>query len=145
MIASCHEQLLMRLRRCQASSNYLSLQVCCSRQRVGWDFPIEHQTQFKIKQQVIASATITCTRMMSSILDSLTSTCPRVNAENEHGIQRIVGLLVFGNFFLTADKLILHHLLLRCYVDNSNTCSDSKFSTEGSPYNWSCQACKNGK
>merc|ERR1719234_688625 len=29
-----------------------------------------------------------------------------------------------------------------CYVDDSNSCSDSKFSTEGSPYNWSCQACR---
>merc|ERR1712037_250723 len=29
-----------------------------------------------------------------------------------------------------------------CYVDDSNTCSDSKFSTEGSPYNWSCKACE---
>ena len=81
------------------------MQICCSRQRVSWDFPIKDQTQ----QQVIANATTTCTRMMSSILVSLTLTCPRVNAENEHGIQRIVGFLVFGNFFLTADKLILYH------------------------------------
>jgi len=28
-----------------------------------------------------------------------------------------------------------------CYVDDSNTCSDSKVSNYGSPYNWSCQAC----
>merc|ERR1711971_1059362 len=28
-----------------------------------------------------------------------------------------------------------------CYVKNSNTCSDSKLSAQGFPYNWSCQAC----
>merc|ERR1711962_1292430 len=28
-----------------------------------------------------------------------------------------------------------------CYVDDSNNCSDSKLSTEGAPFNWSCQAC----
>merc|ERR1712037_644681 len=31
-----------------------------------------------------------------------------------------------------------------CYVDDSNTCSDSKLSNyeSPSPYNWSCQACR---
>merc|ERR1719206_1432587 len=31
-----------------------------------------------------------------------------------------------------------------CYVGNSNTCGDSKPSTSGVPYSWSCQACGNG-
>merc|ERR1719193_335749 len=29
-----------------------------------------------------------------------------------------------------------------CYVDDFNTCSDSRYSNYGSPYNWSCQACR---
>ena len=101
--SQCWEQLLTRLGRCQASSKYLPLQVCFSRQRVGWAFPLEDQLQFKSKTQVIASATTTCTSMMSSILGLLTSTCPRANAERERGIQSIAGLLVFGNFSPTMN------------------------------------------
>ena len=36
----------------------------------------------------------------------------------------------------------MFHPESRCYVDDTNTCSDSKSSTEGAPYNWSCLACK---
>ena len=136
LIVSCFKQLLIR--SMASFLNIFALANLLLQAEGKLVFSKNDQTQ----QQVIANATTTCTIMMSSILVSLTSTCPRVNAENEHGIQRIVELLVFGNFFLIADKLILYHLLLRCYVDDSNTCSDSKFSTEGSPYNWSCQACR---
>ena len=91
---------------------------------------------------MIASVTTTCTRMMSSILGLLTSTWPRANAEREHGIQSIVGLLAIGNFSPTIKPQSGFALFtFRCYVDDSNTCSDSKFGDEGSPYNWSCQAC----
>lgn len=38
-------------------------------------------------------------------------------------------------------KIIKQFCMFRCYVDNSNNCSDSTFQ-EGSPYNWSCQACQ---
>ena len=31
----------------------------------------------------------------------------------------------------------------RCYVGNSHTCSDARPSIYGSPYNASCQACRN--
>merc|ERR1719447_1650267 len=32
-----------------------------------------------------------------------------------------------------------------CYVDNNNNCRDAKPSVQGSPYHWSCQACKRSK
>ena len=27
-------------------------------------------------------------------------------------------------------------------MDDTNTCKDATLSTEGAPYNWSCQACE---
>ena len=33
----------------------------------------------------------------------------------------------------------------RCYVGDSNTCSDARTSVKGAPFSWSCQACRNKK
>ena len=74
---------------------------------------------------------------------SATTICPRhyswVNAEGEHGILRNAGSMVFGKFFCFELEFCV---ACRCYVDDSNTCSDSKLSKEESPFNWSCQACQ---
>ena len=52
----------------------------------------------------------------------------------------------FGSFFLLLFLSPSFDCLAhRCYVDRNNNCPDARPSSWGSPYPWSCQACRNNQ
>ena len=51
----------------------------------------------------------------------------------------------FGSFFLLFLSPGFDCLVHRCYVDRNNNCPDARPSSWGSPYPWSCQACRNNQ
>ena len=95
----------------------------------------------QISLQVSANVTTICSQKKWLRWQLLKAALAWVSARDEQSWKGNVAMWEYGR----DGMLVLfyrYYSCLRCYVDDSNTCSDSKLSNYGSPYNWSCQACR---